>query len=92
MVKYVKIEGKRKCVVVSKTVSKDYAPHVGREGRRAAVYAHPVKRLIGKIGDLRRDMVSAGIEPLPFPRFRNRKNLSGYMSQLTAQALAEVGR
>ena len=82
MVKFITVEGKRKCVVTSATVGKEYAPHLNRAGRRDIVYARPVMRLLDRIWELRKDMHDAGISPGPLPRFKNRKYLSGYMSGL----------
>lgn len=79
---------KTETMVESKTLRKGAYPHLNRSRRRAAIYAQPVRRLLYKIQDLRLEMISSGIEPLPYPKSFNRKYLTGYMSQLHAQALA----
>lgn len=79
---------KTETIVESKTLPKEVYPQMNRGQRRDAIYSNPVRRLIGKISDLRKEMISSGIEPLPFPKFKNRNVLSGHMSQLQAQVLA----
>ena len=76
-------------VVTSKTLSKEMHPKWNRKQRRDVIFANPVKHLMDKVSILRRDMVVAGLEPVPFPKCAmSRKVLSGHMSQLVTQATA----
>lgn len=72
----------------SHTIPKDAMPQANRFQRRAHLGKNKSKRLLSSISSLTKEMVSAGIEPKPFPKVRSRKYLSGYMSKLVAQATA----
>lgn len=89
MVKFTGKKNERKCVVFSKTPPKKGPFRFSnREHRRAVVHAFPVRRLFHKTLRLRAAMIDAGIEPGPLPLFKNRKALSGHMSQLVTKIRA----
>ena len=92
MVKFIKMKTKTgfktQTTVTSKTIPHGLYGKINRKQRRAAIFAQPVKRLLNRIEHLRGQMIEAGIDTMPKPKFNNKKYLSGYMSKLVRQALA----